>query len=45
MTWEEEKSCPYRDSNSDLSAVQPIARRYIDGADCKGEKSLYLLEI
>jgi hypothetical protein len=27
-----EKSCPYRDSNADPSAVQPIASRYIDYA-------------
>jgi hypothetical protein len=25
-----EKFCPYRDSNSDLSAVQPVASRYTD---------------
>jgi hypothetical protein len=27
---EGEKSCPYRDSNSDPSAVQPVASRYTD---------------
>jgi hypothetical protein len=26
------KSCPYRDSNSDPSAVQPVASRYTDSA-------------
>jgi hypothetical protein len=29
-TWRAEKSCPYRDSNSDPSAVQPVVSRYID---------------
>jgi hypothetical protein len=28
-TWRGEKSCPERDSNPDLSAVQPVASRYI----------------
>jgi hypothetical protein len=32
MTWRREKSCPYRDSNSDLSAFQPIANRFTDCA-------------
>jgi hypothetical protein len=27
---ERRKSCPYQDSNSDLSAVQPTASRYTD---------------
>jgi hypothetical protein len=27
-----ENSCPYRDSNSDLSVVQPVANRYTDCA-------------
>jgi hypothetical protein len=25
MTWRGEKSCPFRDLNSDLSAIQPVA--------------------
>jgi hypothetical protein len=29
-TWRRENSWPYRDSNSDLSAVQPVASRYTD---------------
>jgi hypothetical protein len=29
-TWRREKSCLYRDSNSDPSALQPVASRYID---------------
>jgi hypothetical protein len=29
-TWRGEKSCPYRDSNSDHSDVKPIASRYTD---------------
>jgi hypothetical protein len=29
-TWKGEISCPYLDSNSDPSAVQPIANRYTD---------------
>jgi hypothetical protein len=28
--WRKEKSCPYRDSKSDTSAVQPVASRYTD---------------
>jgi hypothetical protein len=32
MTWRGEKSCPYRDSNFDISAVQPVAIRYADWA-------------
>jgi hypothetical protein len=31
-TWRGENSCPYRDSNSDPSAVQPVASRYADYA-------------
>jgi hypothetical protein len=31
-TWRGEKSCPYRDSNSDPSTVQPVANRYTDCA-------------
>jgi hypothetical protein len=30
--WIGNKSCPYRDSNSDPSVVQPVARRYTDCA-------------
>jgi hypothetical protein len=29
---EKENSCPYRDSNSNLSVVQPVASRYTDCA-------------
>jgi hypothetical protein len=29
-TWRREKSYPYRDSNSDTSAVQPVASRYTE---------------
>jgi hypothetical protein len=29
-TWRRENSCPYRDSNSDPSIVQPVANCYID---------------
>jgi hypothetical protein len=29
-TWRVEKCYPYRDSNSDPSAVQPVASRYTD---------------
>jgi hypothetical protein len=40
-TWRREKSRPYRDSNSDHTAVQPVASRY---ADCAGKwKSGFLL--
>jgi hypothetical protein len=31
-TWRREHSCPYRDSNWDLSVVQPVALRYTDWA-------------
>jgi hypothetical protein len=31
-TWLGEKSCPYWKSNSDPSAVQPLASRYVDCA-------------
>jgi hypothetical protein len=31
-TWRGEKSCPYRDSNTDPSAVEPVASRYTDCA-------------
>jgi hypothetical protein len=31
-TWRREKSRPYRDSNSDPSAVQPVANHYTDCA-------------
>jgi hypothetical protein len=31
-TWREEKFCLYRDSNSDPSAVLPVASRYTDYA-------------
>jgi hypothetical protein len=31
-TWRGEKYCPYRDSNSYPSAVQPVASRYTDCA-------------
>jgi hypothetical protein len=31
-TWRGEKSCPYRDSNSDTSAVQPLAGHYTNFA-------------
>jgi hypothetical protein len=31
-TWRRENSCPYRESNSKPSVVQPIARRYTDYA-------------
>jgi hypothetical protein len=30
--WRGEQSCPYRDVNSDPSAVQPVASRYTDCA-------------
>jgi hypothetical protein len=30
--WKRENSWPYRDSNSDLSVVQPVASRYTDYA-------------
>jgi hypothetical protein len=30
MTWRGEKSCPYRDSKSDPSAVRPAASHYTD---------------
>jgi hypothetical protein len=29
-TWRGETSCPYRDSNCDLSTVHPVASRYTD---------------
>jgi hypothetical protein len=29
LTWRKEKSYPHQDSNSDTSAVQPVAGRYI----------------
>jgi hypothetical protein len=32
MTLRSEKSCLHRDSNSDLSVVQPVASRYTDYA-------------
>jgi hypothetical protein len=32
MTWRGEKSCPYWDSNSDSSAIQPIASHYTNCA-------------
>jgi hypothetical protein len=28
--WRRENSCPYRDSNSDSSVVQPVANRFTD---------------
>jgi hypothetical protein len=28
--WRSENSCPYRDSNSDPSVVQPVGSRYTD---------------
>jgi hypothetical protein len=28
MTWRRENSWPYRDSNSDILVVQPVASRY-----------------
>jgi hypothetical protein len=31
-TWRRENSCPYRDSKSDPSIVQPVAIRYTDSA-------------
>jgi hypothetical protein len=31
-TWRRENSWPYRDSNCDLSVVQPVASRYTDWA-------------
>jgi hypothetical protein len=31
-TWKGEKSSPYRESNSDPSAVEPVASRYTDYA-------------
>jgi hypothetical protein len=41
-TWRRENSCPYRDSNSDPSVVQPVASRYteyaIPGRFAKGKK-------
>jgi hypothetical protein len=33
-----EKSCPYRDSNSDPSAVQPIASPYTDSTNLTSHK-------
>jgi hypothetical protein len=33
MTWRGEKYCPYWDSNSDLSADEPVASRYTDCSD------------
>jgi hypothetical protein len=29
-TWKRESSCPYRDSNSDPSVVQPVVSHYTD---------------
>jgi hypothetical protein len=47
-----ENSCPYRDSNSDPSVVQPVASRYTDCAipapptnHCNYKKCVLLLRI
>jgi hypothetical protein len=32
LAWKGENSCPYRDSNSNPSAIQPVASRYTDYA-------------
>jgi hypothetical protein len=42
---EREKSCPYRDSNSDPSAVQPVASRYTDYAILALIQNVFPVEI
>jgi hypothetical protein len=40
-TWKRENFCPYRDSNSDRSVVQPVASRYTDWAIAAHAISVY----
>jgi hypothetical protein len=44
--WRGEKSWPYRDSNSDPSAIQPVVSRYTDcaiPAPMKSEVDIYIV--
>jgi hypothetical protein len=45
IMWSTENSWPYRNSNSDLSVVQPVASHYIDWAIPVSQYSQWLLNI
>jgi hypothetical protein len=44
MTWRRVKPCPYQNSNSDPSAIQPVASHYTDWAIPALDGMMMLLE-